>query len=155
MPIPMVALKALKYASKHLQPGDEFEARGTRDARLLIAIRKADFALAPAEPLAAPVAADAIPAPAQEPAAPAQAEETAAAPVADTEPASAAGPVVEASEADTNSATESAVDQAAAGEVAPGEIAAIAGEPQADTEISARTGKPKRQYKRRDMQAED
>lgn len=41
MTIPMKALKGLKYAGQRLQPGDEFQAKGKRDARVLSAIGKA------------------------------------------------------------------------------------------------------------------
>lgn len=49
------ARKALTYATRRLQPGDIFDARG-RDARLLLAVRKAEAVREPVE-LAPPPAA--------------------------------------------------------------------------------------------------
>lgn len=90
MTIPMKALKGLKYAGQRLQPGDEFQAKGKRDARVLSAIGKAiempavpvsagrmylrrDIPAAPVAavmvPASAPVASLADPAPAAAPAA--------------------------------------------------------------------------------------
>lgn len=38
MSVPLQALRAFPYASRRLKPGDQFEARGESDARLLCAI---------------------------------------------------------------------------------------------------------------------
>lgn len=46
MSIPMKALKPFKYAGKRLCVGDEFNARGRSDARLLSAIRNAEYCTA-------------------------------------------------------------------------------------------------------------
>lgn len=63
MSIPMVALKPQIYASRRLAVGDEFTVRGRSDARLLLALGRADFAMAHAapEPEPAPVAVAAEP----------------------------------------------------------------------------------------------
>ena len=37
----MIAVKAMRYAGKWLSPGDEFEPKSERDARILRAIGKA------------------------------------------------------------------------------------------------------------------
>lgn len=48
MSIPMVALKPQIYAGRRRAAGALFDARGQSDARLLIALGRADFAPAPA-----------------------------------------------------------------------------------------------------------
>jgi hypothetical protein len=40
----LIAAKSLKYATRRLQAGDEFEARGQRDARVLVGARLARYA---------------------------------------------------------------------------------------------------------------
>ncbi len=52
------AVKALKYQTRRLLPGDEFEAASNRDARLLLAIKKAEKVREPADvPPPSPVVA--------------------------------------------------------------------------------------------------
>ena len=46
----LIATKPLTYATRRLKAGDEFTARSVRDARILIAIRKARVAPDRAEP---------------------------------------------------------------------------------------------------------
>lgn len=58
MSIPMVALKPQIYAGRRLVAGTEFTARGRSDARLLLALGRADFAMAEPEPVPAPVAVE-------------------------------------------------------------------------------------------------
>lgn len=131
--IALVSLQRHVYAGRRLKPGDEFEARGQSDARLLIALKRADFAPAVPEPepelAAAPAAVVELPI---------------AAPVA-IEPAPA--PEVVTTDAPSADAAEPAptpVDEQPAEQP-----------PQAPAESApAEPVKPRRQYKRRDMTAE-
>ncbi|KKB86462.1 hypothetical protein VW29_02580 [Devosia limi DSM 17137] len=53
----LIAVKAMRYAGKNLQPGDEFAASNERDGRTLKAIRKATDApdgVSPTSSAAAP-----------------------------------------------------------------------------------------------------
>jgi hypothetical protein len=50
MNIPMVALKPQTYAGRRVAAGAEFTVRGQSDARLLLALGRADFAMAHAAP---------------------------------------------------------------------------------------------------------
>jgi hypothetical protein len=43
MTIPMTATKGMSYAGKRLIAGDDFAAKTPRDAKLLVAIRKAEY----------------------------------------------------------------------------------------------------------------
>ena len=43
----MIAVKAMRYAGQWLVPGDEFEPKSKRDARILLAIGKATDGEAP------------------------------------------------------------------------------------------------------------
>ena len=43
----MIAVKAMRYAGQWLVPGDEFEPKSKRDARILLAIGKAADGEAP------------------------------------------------------------------------------------------------------------
>jgi hypothetical protein len=136
MKVPMIALKALVYAGRRVAAGAEFVARGASDARVLIAIGKADFA----------------------PAAPG--EESSAAPVAppvdvartaDVEPVAAtvvAPPIETPSVPSADDAVE-AVEQPAAAPSAVETTAADSAE-----EPAPIVAKPKREYRRRDMRAE-
>lgn len=60
MSVPLQALRAFPYASRRLKPGDQFEARGESDARLLCAIghatRHVQVPTAITDPVPAPVA---------------------------------------------------------------------------------------------------
>ncbi|ASY68885.1 hypothetical protein [Sinorhizobium fredii] len=53
----MMAVKSFRYASRALQPGDTFSAKD-RDARLLVAVKKAVAAPVAAEPEDAEAASD-------------------------------------------------------------------------------------------------
>ena len=55
MSIPMVALVPLIYAGRRMAAGTEFAVRGQSDARLLLALGRADFAMAAPEAEPIPV----------------------------------------------------------------------------------------------------
>lgn len=123
--IPLIAQRSFLYAGRRLAAGVEFGARTQSDARLLIAIGHADFApQGPVEPEQ--------PQPWSMP----QAETPAPQPAAVVEEP----PPVEVPEAP-------AVDEAP-----PSEPPAAEADVQPD--ISPRTGKPRRSYRRRDLTAE-
>lgn len=108
MGIPMISLASHVYAGRRLAKGDEFEARGRQDARLLAALGRAEAALPP---------------------------------IATIEPR----PQARQSSAQTAQIPDQMVDIPIAD---PDE----GDEP--EVEISPRTGRPKRTYRRRDMTAE-
>ena len=54
----MIAVKALRYAGQWLVPGDEFEPKSKRDARILLAIGKATDGEAPEAEAMEPLADD-------------------------------------------------------------------------------------------------
>lgn len=119
--VPLVALKPLIYGGRRYVPGDEFTARGQSDARVLIAIGKADFATADMAPEPETVR------------------------VAVAAPAAAAAPA----------------DDAKAVEAAPAQPAAQTEQPAAeqlelapDADAPAAEARPRRTYRRRDMQSE-
>lgn len=122
--VPMIAKRPLLYAGRRVASGAEFEARTGQDARLLIAIGRADFAPAGApaeevETLMAAVPAAFVEEPPQQVAAPTPAEDA---------------PVVEA-------AAEAVSEPAA--EVPP---------PAPSDDVPP--VKPRRTYRRRDLTAE-
>lgn len=90
--VPMIAKRPLLYAGRRVASGAEFEARTGQDARLLIAIGRADFAPAGApaeevETLMAAVPAAFVEEPPQQVAAPTPAEDAPAVEVAAEQPA--------------------------------------------------------------------
>ncbi len=129
--IPLIARRSFLYAGRRLERGAEFGARTQSDARLLIAIGHAEFAPqvdAEADPEALQVVVIA-PAPA------AAVVETSAETAAEVPADPPAQPPAEAPSAEPVAETSPAA--------AP-----------ADGEESPRTGKPRRQYRRRDLTAE-
>jgi hypothetical protein len=127
MTIRMISTRTHLYAGRRLRAGEQFDARGKRDMRLLEALGRARR-----------VHADVIPVARPEPLIVAEPVAVVAEPVM-TEPEDAE--LTDAGDA-AEGATEDAPEQAGT-------------EPEPETEISPRTGRPKRQYRRRDMTAED
>jgi hypothetical protein len=134
----LVARKRFKYGGKWREVGDEFDAK-SNDARFLIAIKRAR-AVKESNEVAEPVQAAAKP--------------VVVAPVV-------VDPVVEVTHEEPESFDD---EQDDAPDEANDEIETAEEVEEADdsdestdedVEISPRTGKPKRQYRRRDMQAED
>lgn len=148
--IALTALKAFPYAGKRLKVGQEFMARGVSDARVLIAIKNADFAPAmQAEPEPEPATALDVALPV---AAPVEAE------VAST---AGASPLAVAPLHDFWSHTgpkgglsvEQQLDELERAPLAEQQPAADqVAEPSA--EPAAEAPKPRRRYQRRDMTAE-
>jgi outer membrane biosynthesis protein TonB len=130
--IALVSLQRHVYAGRRFKPGDEFEARGQSDARLLIALKRADFAPAMQEPEPQPAAATV-----------AAVELPIAAPVA-IEPAPPPDAATDAPSAETAEPTPTPADDQPAEQPtqAPAETA------------PAEPVKPRRTYRRRDMTAE-
>ena len=54
----MIAVKAMRYGGQWLVPGDEFEPKSKRDARILLAIGKATDGEAPEAEAMEPLADD-------------------------------------------------------------------------------------------------
>lgn len=130
MKIEMVALKPFTYGGKRLKPGQRFEVKGQSDARLLRALdRAADFS---PPVFIAPLAVK-----------PRRVEVRPA--VIETAPAvePAVSLEVEAPEAEPRA------EEAPEPKEKPAPV-----EPEAEPDVSLRTGKPKRQYRRRDMTSE-
>lgn len=130
--VPLIAKVSLLYAGKRVASGAEFEARSQSDARLLIAIGKADFAPA-GEPDSIPFRADNVSTPAD-------------APVMDVavsweHPAPNASPPF-----DPSPTSEAVAEQPAADPVADQQPAPPVEE--------APPVKPRRTYRRRDLTAE-
>lgn len=134
--IPLIARRSFVYAGRRLQTGAEFGARTQSDARLLIAIGHAEFAPEDAEDDQAAdvqiVAVVETPAPAPA----AAVVETAAEAAAEVPADPPAQPPAEEPSA------EPVAETAPAAAPADGE------------DVSPRTGKPRRQYRRRDLTAE-
>lgn len=150
--ISLLALQSQVYAGRRLAAGVEFEARGATDARLLIAIGRADFAPArvgDSAPVVAPTREPvAAPDPLPEPEALVEIKAPAVEAPADPDPI--AVQPVETTAAEVEQQPEPGAEP---GEPAE-EQAPQAEEQPADADLSPRTGKPKRAYRRRDMQAE-
>lgn len=140
MTIPMIALKPLKYAGARVAKGGKFEVRGQSDARLLAAIGHAKQAAPDAR----------VPAPTK-PLPAASLKKTVVASVAEVV-AEAIVPPESLPVVDDVAEIESAAADDA------GDTPVEAGEPSeqpADAaDLSPRTSKPKRQYRRRDMTSE-
>jgi hypothetical protein len=131
--IALTALKAFPYAGKRLKAGQEFMARGVSDARVLIAIKNADFA----------------PAMQHDP----EPEPLSAAPAVDVELPIAAAAPIEAEQATSAAADTPSADTAEQQPAEPEQPAADQAA-EASTEPAAETPKPRRRYQRRDMTAE-
>lgn len=134
--VPLIAKRSLLYAGRRVASGAEFEARTGQDARLLIAIGRADFAPAGA-PESIPFRADSVSTPADAPVA-----EVAA---SWEHPAPNASPPF-----DPSPAVEVAAEQPAAEPAA--EPAAQVPPPAPAEDVPA--VKPRRTYRRRDLTAE-
>lgn len=162
--VPMVAIHrhGLVYPSgggKRYHQGEEFEARSEKDARILIAIRKADFAPAAAlavQPVCEPAAIVAAPSPAEIPAqivqelAPAEVLEPVAVAAFESDPTA-----VEEKQSVTEEVAHVSAPETPSMADAKAEVpAAETGNHDAAGDISPRTGKQKRQYTRRDMRSE-
>ena len=127
--VPLIARRSFLYAGKRFAAGAEFDARGQQDARFLIAIGHADFA-----PAGQPPSVDDTVFVYQHPA-------------PNASPAFAPSPMVEVhAEPDHPAADPAPV----ADEQPP---APLAEQPADDGEAAVRA-KPRRQYRRRDMNAE-
>lgn len=146
MTITMIALKPLKYAGARVAKGGKFEVRGQSDARLLAAIGHAKRAVPVAH---VPVPAKPLPAASLKKTVVASVAEVIAEAIVPPESMPAAGDVVEANH-------EEQVEAAAADDAgdAPAESAEPSEQPADAADLSPRTGKPKRHYRRRDMTGE-
>lgn len=146
MTITMIALKPLKYAGARVAKGGKFEVRGQSDARLLAAVGHAERAV--------PVAH--VPAPVK-PLPAASLKKTAIAAVAEVVAEAIVLPESQPAADDVAEARHDEQVEAAAADDA-GDTPAEAEEPSeqlADAaDLSPRIGKPKRQYRRRDMTGE-
>ena len=127
--IPLTALKPFVYAGRRLKAGQDFEASGQTDARVLIAVGHADFAPA----LAAEPAAE-----------PPRTADTTAPLIAQPEPASQAG------EASAQVEDQPAQQVDIPADAAPEQSAA----PEPDQAPAEQPAAKRRQYRRRDMTAE-
>lgn len=148
MKIEMVALKPFPYGGKRLKPGQRFEVKGQSDARLLRALdRAADFSppgfvAPPAKPRkmsAEEINRDVAPSLVVQSAPKSIAETIEMVPQAMLE--RLGGYVGSNVEADSSEADVTPTDAAPASD-------------EASADVSPRTGKPKRQYRRRDMTSE-